>query len=89
MLMAPTQWKNAIIFPIPKTSPPNVEKLRPVSLTSIFSKIAEGFICNWILEDIEDFIDDRQFGNVSGVSTSHYLVNLIHYLCQGVEKVTT
>ena len=85
--VVPSQWKEAIIVPIPKTSPPNVEKLRPVSLTPIFSKIAEGFICDWILEDIEEFIDVRQFGNVSGVSTSHYLVNLMHYLYQGVEKL--
>ena len=27
----------------------------------------------------------RQFGNVAGVSTNHYLVNLIHYLFKGAE----
>ena len=43
-------------------------------------------ICKWILEDIQNSIDIRQFGNVSGVSTSHYLVNLIHFLHQGPEK---
>ncbi len=82
----PHQWKKAVVVPIPKTSPPKIEKLRPVSLTSIFSKIAEGFICKWILEDIENFIDVRQFGNVSGVSTNHYLLNLVHFLHQGADK---
>ena len=27
----------------------------------------------------------RQFGNVAGVSTNHYLVNPIHYLFKGAE----
>ena len=31
-------------------------------------------------------IDVRQFGNVPGVSTNHYLLNLIHYLHLGAEK---
>ena len=84
--IVPSQWKKAIVVPIPKTNPPSIDKLRPVSLTSIFSKVAEGFITKWILDDIECLIDVRQFGNVPGVSTSHYLLNLIHFLNLGAEK---
>ncbi len=82
----PTQWKKGIVVPVPKQSPPSVDKLRPISLTSIFAKIAEGFVSRWILEDIGHLIDKRQFGNVPGVSTSHYLTSLIHYVHQGAEK---
>ena len=84
--IVPIQWKKAIVVPIPKTRPPNKDKLRPVSLTSIFAKVAEGFVSKWILEDVGTKIDVKQFGNVKGVSTSHYLVNLIHFLHQGAEE---
>jgi hypothetical protein len=57
-----------------------------VSLTCIFSKIAESFMSKWILDDIGSMIDLKQFGNVKGVSTSHYLLNLVHFLHQGAEK---
>jgi hypothetical protein len=40
----------------------------------------------WILDDIGSMIDLKQFGNVKGVSTSHYLLNLFHFLHQGAEK---
>ena len=82
----PEQWKKAIVVPIPKQHPPNIDKLRPVSLTSVFAKIAEGFVTGWVLDDVEHKIDKRQFGNVKGVSTAHYLVSLVHYLHQGADK---
>ena len=84
--IVPTQWKKGIVVPIPKQSPPSLDKLRPVSLTSIFAKIAEGFVSRWVLDDIGHAIDTRQFGNVPGVSTNHYLLNLIHYLHIGAEE---
>ncbi len=82
----PSQWKQAIVVPIPKQHPPSIDKLRPVSLTSIFAKIAEGFVTGWVLDDVEHKIDTRQFGNVKGVSTSHYLVSLVHHLYEGAER---
>ena len=42
----------------------------------------EGFVTGWVLDDVELKIDKRQFGNVKGVSTAHYLVSLVHYLHQ-------
>ena len=33
------------------------------------------------------FQERRLFGNVKGVSTSHYLVSLLHFLHQGANKV--
>ena len=57
-----------------------------MSLTSVFAKIAEGFVTGWVLDDVERKIDKRQFGNVKGVSTAHYLVSLVHYLHQGADK---
>ena len=84
--VVPTQWKKAIVVPIPKTNLPKCDKLRPVSLSDCFAKVAETFITDWILEDISDRIDLQQYGNVKGVSTSHYLVSLLHFLHQGADK---
>ena len=81
----PHQWKKAIVIPIPKQYPANNDKLRPVSLTDCFAKISEGFVVNWIHDDIEHKIDINQYGDVKGVSTSHYLVSLMHFLHSGAE----
>ena len=62
--IVPHQWKKAIVVPIPKQMPARIDKLRPVSLTYIFAKIAEGFVSSWVLNDISDIIDKKQFGNV-------------------------
>ena len=83
--VVPVQWKDAIVVPIPKQFPPSLDKLRPVSLTSVFAKLAEGFVSDWILDDVHSKIDLQQFGTVKGVSTNHYLNNLIHYLYYGAE----
>lgn len=74
-------------MPISKTNPPKCDKLRPVSLSDCFAKIAESFVVDWILEDISDKIDLQQYGNVKGVSTSHYLVSLLHFLHEGADKL--
>ena len=84
--VVPHQWKTAIVVPIPKQFPPSVDKLRPISLTDIFAKIAEGFIAKWVVEDIQDSVDINQFGNIQGVSTAHYLLNLMNVLFQGADK---
>ncbi|XP_072021915.1 uncharacterized protein [Amphiura filiformis] len=39
----PPQWKRAVVVPIPKSKPATWDKLRPVSLTDHFAKVAEGF----------------------------------------------
>ena len=76
--VVPSQWKQAEVVPIPKCQPPTLQNLRPISLTSYFGKIAETFICKWLLEDIKEHIDANQYGNRCGLSTNHYLIKLLH-----------
>ena len=38
---APILWKRARVTPVPKTSPPNVDELRPISLLLAFEKVLE------------------------------------------------
>jgi len=82
----PTQWKEANIIPIPKQSPPTIDKLRPVSLTSCLAKVAERRVCKWITDQIQPNIDSRQYGNQKGVSTTHCLIDVYHHMVSGVEK---
>ena len=84
--LVPRQWKTSQVVPIPKSQPPPIRELRPISLTSQFAKIAESFITKWLLEDISEYIDIHQYGNRPGLSTTHYLVRLLHCVFENCEK---
>ena len=64
--------------------PETEDDLRPISLTSFFSKVAEHFVVMWLMEFIEDKIDVRQYGGLKGNSISHYLIEFINFIlsCQ-------
>ncbi|KAI8481608.1 hypothetical protein Bbelb_407080 [Branchiostoma belcheri] len=81
--VVPSAWKEAVVAPLPKDLPATVDKLRPISLTSIFAKICEGFVAKWTMSDIWANIDLRQFGGIKRSSTTHCLVSLIHFLHKG------
>ncbi|CAH1257327.1 Hypp1820 [Branchiostoma lanceolatum] len=83
--VVPTQWKEAVVAPIPKELPAVVDKLRPISLTAIFAKICEGLVAKWVTSDVWTNIDRRQFGAIKRSSTTHCLVSLTHFLYQGAE----
>ena len=77
----PTQWKRADVVPIPKSNPPKSiqSDLRPISLTSVLSKHLESFVGKWILECIEDKLDNTQYGGLRGLSTTHALVDMLQH----------
>ena len=82
----PHLWKCAEIVPIPKCQPPTLQNLRPIALTSYFAKIAESFMAKWLLEDITKHIDSNQYGNRKGLSTNHYLIQLLHQIIENAEN---
>ena len=63
-----------------------MKELRKISLTSEFSLVFEGFIKEWILEDIAPNIDKSQFGNQKGTSTEHLLVKLMDKILGLLDK---
>ena len=82
----PSQWKNAIMVPVPKVTPtPSMDKLRPISLTCTLAKECETFVMRWMMQDMSPSLDPMQFGNRKGRSTSHYLADLLHYVLSEVE----
>ncbi|KAI8518922.1 hypothetical protein Bbelb_021790 [Branchiostoma belcheri] len=76
----PVEWKGAIVVPIPKSRPPSVTELRPISLTSILGKVAESFVAEWAVSDIAPEVDPQQFGCLKGRSTTHCLLDFTHEL---------
>ena len=75
----PILWKCSNIIPIPKVKQPLCESdTRPISLTPILSKVLEDLVVSWMIEDVGEHIDSRQFGSLKGSSTTYCLLDLIH-----------
>ena len=56
-------WKNVSVSAIPKVTPClTVDQLRPISLTSVISKLQESYVVNWMNEYIEGKITEAQYG---------------------------
>ena len=71
----PSLWKQEWVTPVPKiTNPKEISDLRKISCTSDYSKLYEGFIKDWIMEDVCENIDIGQFGGQPGIGTEHMLV---------------
>ena len=84
----PPLWKSADVCPLPKVATPTdvAKDFRPISLTPVLSKIAEGYARDLLLESIGDRLDPRQFGSIKGSSTVHALVEMYHHWVTGCEK---
>ena len=77
----PELWKLEWVTAIGKVPLPETEDdLRPISLTAFFSKVAEHFVVDWLMEYIKDKIDFRQYGGMKGNSISHYIIEFINFI---------
>jgi hypothetical protein len=83
----PDDWKKAIVIPIPKKgTSSNPIDYRPISLTSVVSKIAERFVCLQIIKQIEDKLPNQQYGFRAGRGTTEALVAAEHTIIDAMEK---
>ena len=74
----PALWKHEWVTPAPKVSnPQDISDLRKISCTSDYSKLYEGYLKEWIMDDISARIDPGQYGGQAGVGTEHMLVSYI------------
>ena len=79
----PSLWKHEWVTPAPKTTNPQViTDLRKISCTSDYSKIFEGFLKDWIMEDVCEKIDIGQSGGQPGIGTEHMIVCFIDRILQ-------
>ena len=85
----PEDWKCAHITPIHKKGARNlVSNYRPVSLTSIFSKLMESIIKDHITNHliVNNLVSPYQFGFVPGRSCSTQLLHVLDYLTYHLDK---
>ena len=74
----PADWKLEWVTPAPKiANPKGMNDLRKISSTSDYSKVFEGFLKDWVMEDISHNIDISQYGGQPGIGTEHMLVCLV------------
>ena len=79
------------VIPIPKVpSPESEDDLRPISLTPLFSKVAEHFVVSWLLDHIGHKLDFRQYGGLKGNSITHYIIEFVNFIlsCQDSTEQT-
>ena len=86
----PDRWKKSTITALPKvTDVTSLSQLRPVSLTHTFGKMLEGHVASVALADMRPHIDQYQFGNLKGRSTTMYMVFLLDTILKGLEQRDT
>ena len=77
----PQQWKVEYVTPIAKVPVPlSEDDLRPIALTSFYSKVLEQFVVTWLLEFVGKKMDFRQYGGTKGNSICHYLIEFINFI---------
>ena len=69
-------WKRGIVVPIPKTNPPQVEKMRTVTLLSAPSKIMEKLVLRSMIRKIDPYLGGSQHAYRRGLSTSTALLHI-------------
>jgi len=81
--IVPSDWKKASVCPIfKKGDQKNAANYRPVSLTSVCSKIMEHVVCSNVMSHLEchDILTHQQFGFHQGYSAELQLLQTIHDL---------
>ena len=85
----PSLWKHEWVTPAPKvTHPQDITDLRKISCTSDYSKLFEGFIKDWVMEDISNNIDMGQFGGQVGIGTEHMIVCFLDRILNLLDRHT-
>jgi hypothetical protein len=86
----PCQWKISRVTPIPKCLPPQAieSDLRPISITSSISKVAESIISRFFSQHFDPILDCNQFGCSKNRSTTHALIKFCHVIFEGSDQPT-
>ena len=83
----PSRWKVETIIPIPKTiSPGSFDDIRPISMTTLWSKILESYVSKFTLDETMGNWKKNQYGVKKGASTDHVLVALWDKILTGLDN---
>ena len=82
----PKSWKTEYVTPVPKVYPPQkVDDLRKITSTKNLSKVYEALLSDTIIGDMKLTADPAQFGNTKGLSTAHYLVQMLNKILTSLD----
>jgi len=84
----PRSWKLADVTPLPEKKPVQILKkdLRPITLTSYVSKVAEEFVVrDYIMPAVLNNLDTNQYGAVPKSSTTFALLDMLHDWSEGTD----
>ena len=70
----PSDWKKAIVIPIPKTLPPRIDKLRTISLLPAPAKVLEKLLLKNLLPSLEPLFGPNQHAFRKSMSTTTALL---------------
>ena len=71
----PRIWKMETLVAIPKTqTPTSYNDLRPISMSTLWSKILESFVADFTLHETRDYWKGTQHGGLKGSSTELVLI---------------
>ena len=80
-------WRFYTVRGVPKVSRClTADQLRPISLTSILSKLEESYVMEWIYDDIKSKITGEQFGGLPASSAILVLVSLANKWFSAMEE---
>lgn len=79
---------NKTIVPIPKTKTPlSYNDLRPISMSTLWSKVLESFVADLTIQETRDFWKGSQRGGLKGSSTEHILVEMWDKIQRALEGI--
>ena len=73
----PTDWKEGIVVPIPKTNPPDANKVRMITLLPTPSKILERIVLDSVRAQLEPLFGNRQHAFRRNCSTTTALLQIV------------
>lgn len=82
----PQLWKNADVSPLPKSSPPSLNNVRPISLLPIPERLFEKYLIKKIGDQFFAHIDSKQFAYRPKSSTVCALLELENYIKTILQK---
>lgn len=72
----PLEWKEGVVIPVPKTNPPQLDKLRMITLLPSPSKILEKMILGSVRQSLEPLYGAHQHGFRKNCSTTTALLQI-------------
>ena len=80
----PVIWKREYVTVIPKKpNPADLNDLRNISCTLMFSKVLEQYVLKCLEEEVT--LKTNQYGGVKGCSTTHLVVEVLQQICENAE----